>query len=276
MNVTGLTKSQLFLSKEISEKQNFEIKKKLARLETWEPIEYIINKAEFYGLDFYVDSRVLVPRNNTEIMVEQVISVIPAKAGISKKGNTFNRFLPSQEWQWITLIDVWTWSSCIPIAILKNTNFIEQCFVVDISEKALKISKINIKKYNLKEKITQINSDLLTVFIEENSYKLEKNIVITANLPYVKQDDFENMSDETIKFEPSLALYGWAETGFELYERLIKQCLELKEKWHTITLFIEIGFDQYDYSKEYLEDLWLNFEYFKDNGGIWRCIKIEF
>ena len=84
------------------------------------------------------------------------------------------------------------------------------------------------------------------------------------------------MSDETIKYEPDLALYGWEETGFELYERLIAQCLELRKKWHNITLFIEIGFDQYNYSKKYLENLWLSFEYFKDNGGVWRCIKIEF
>ena len=264
MNVTGLTKSQLFLNKVISDEHQKEIDIKLVRLKSGEPIEYIINKAEFYGLDFYVDYRVLVPRNDTEVMVDEVlktVAILPPVRGKLDGG--------------ITLIDVWTGSSCIPISSLENNKEINKAYVIDVSEEALEVSKLNIKKYSLENKIIQINWDLLEEILTWE-YKLDKNLIITANLPYIKNEDFDNMDKETMKYEPSLALYWGSKTGFELYEKLINQCFELKGKWYEITLLIEIWFDQYEYSKKYLNDLWLKSEYFKDNGGIWRCIKIEF
>jgi len=177
------------------------------------------------------------------------------------------------------LIDVWTWSSCIAISILKNTTHILNSFVIDISEKALEVSSINIEKYDLQDKIKQIKSDLLEHFnphlISPNGREIE-NIIITANLPYIKNGDFENMDLETIEFEPDLALYGWESTGFELYERLIFQVLELQSNYNLvkIILFIEIWFDQKMVCEDFLNKLNLEFEIFKDNGGVDRCIKI--
>jgi len=80
------------------------------------------------------------------------------------------------------------------------------------------------------------------------------------------------MSIETINHEPDLALYWWKETWFELYEKLIEQCQKI---WN-ITLFIEIWFDQKEYSKSYLENKKLKNNYYKDNSWIDRCIKIIF
>lgn len=256
-NVTGFSKNQLFLSPEIPQKYQKEIDEKIKRLESWEPIEYIINNAEFYWLDFYVDNRVLVPRNDTEVIVMKALEYL----SILDKN--------------FILIDIWTWSSNVAISILKNTDKIEKWYAIDISKEALEVSKANIKKHKLEDKITQINSNLLDKILI-NNYKLNKNLLITANLPYVKKWDFENMSEETVKYEPDIALYWWEKTGFELYEKLIDQCFELKYSWYNLTLFIEIGFDQYDYSKRYLEDLNLNFIFFKDNSWLYRCIKIDF
>lgn len=263
MNITGFSKSQLFLNKKIPDIFLKEVNEKIKRLELWEPIEYILKQAEFYWMNFYVNNNVLIPRNDTEIMIDCVLENLKS----SKK-------------YWY--IDVWTWSSCIPISILKSTDKIDKAYVVDISEKALEVSKVNIKKHNLENKIIQIKSDLLEKLLISNylgaplGYHFDKNMIITANLPYIKQDDFENIDNETMEFEPALALYWWEQTWFELYEKLIKQCFELKNKWHIIILFIEIWFDQYDYSKNYLKKLWLQFEYYKDNWGIWRCVKIKF
>ena len=103
--------------------------------------------------------------------------------------------------------------------------------------------------------------------------KLEKDIIITANLPYILDKDYDNMDKSVIKYEPKIALYWWKNTWFELYEQLVLECLKLKEI-HNITLFIEIWFDQYMYSKFFLENLWLKFEYFKDMNNINRLIKI--
>lgn len=259
LKITGLTKSQLFLVDDIDEKYLKEIKYLFERLKKGEPLEYIINNAEFYSLDFFVDLRVLIPRNDTEIMVDKAIDTI-------------------LEYETSTLIDVWTWSSCIAISIVKNTNKINNCYVIDISENALEVSRKNIINHHLEKKIKQIHSSLLTDFLWKKDYELNKNVIITANLPYIKNNDFENMDSQTIQYEPALALYWWEETWFELYEQLIRECFQFKElnKLNSLTLFIEIWFDQKEYSQNYLKNLNLKYEIFKDNSDIERCIKIEF
>ena len=259
-NVLKLSSKDLFLADEIviSKKELEYYEKWINRLKSWESLEYVINKAVFFSLDFFVDSRVLIPRDDTEVLVEKAISSIKDKD--------------------INLIDIWTWSSCIPISIIKNTKqCIKKSYAVDISKKALEVSKINIKNHNLENKIEIIESNLLD-FLYTDKINLEKDIIITANLPYIKNNDFENMSKETIKYEPDSALYGWKKTWFELYEILIKQILDLKNdtlKDKNIILFIEIWFDQYNYSKSYLEKINLEWKYYEDNSLIKRCIEIK-
>lgn len=256
--ITGLNSSQLFLSQKIEDKYISIIEELFTRNVSWEPIEYIVNKAEFYWLDFFVDYRTLIPRNDTEIMVEQALEYIPEET---------------------ILIDVWTWSSCIPISILKNLNNndrkrILQTYVIDIEKKALEVSKININSQNLDQDIIQVHSSLLDNFI--NTKLDSKNLIITANLPYIKNNDFENMDDETVIFEPDSALYWWEKTWFELYEKLIEQTIAIKNKnkLEEVFLFIEIWFDQKEISKLFLNKLNLKFEIFKDNWWVERCIKI--
>lgn len=257
LSKTGLSKSQFFSSWDnIEIKEDLEIEDGFNRCSSWEPIEYIINKAEFYWIDFFVDNRVLIPRNDTEILVKEALKEA-----------------------WNILVDIWTGSSCIAISIIKNTSYFEKCYVVDISSKALEVSKINIKKHWLKDIVEQVEWDLLSPPILLNKWSVKlKDIIITANLPYIKNWDHNNMSQETIKHEPSIALYWWESTGFELYEELIQQILELIKinKLNKITLFIEIWFDQYEYSKRYLKSLNLKHKHFKDNSWVYRCIKIEF
>ncbi|MDD5769378.1 MAG: peptide chain release factor N(5)-glutamine methyltransferase [Candidatus Gracilibacteria bacterium] len=226
---------------------------------------------EFYSLPFYVDNRVLIPRNDTEILVEKAIKEIDL---IGKN---------------IILIDVGTGSSCILTAILKNIRFdLINSFGLDISLDALEVAKINIEKHNLENKTILLNSDLLEIFL--NNYSIfpfskgelegvyeNKTIIITANLPYIKDGDFENIDKNVLENEPHIALFGGEKTGFELYEKLIGQIFDLKKIYkQNIILFIEIGFDQYYYSREFLQNLGLKFEYFKDLNGINRCVKIIF
>ena len=278
-NITNLSKTELFLSEEIPDKHIQQIKNNFERLNAWEPIEYIINNAQFYSLDFYVDNKVLIPRNDTEIMVDKALETI---VNITPPSSITFQSTPLEKGRWnnenITLIDIWTWSSCIAISILKNTNKIKYSYVIDISSKALEVSKINLEKHSLTKKIIQIKSNLLQKLLWVTGYKISENIIITANLPYIKNKDFKNMDINTIKYEPSLALFWWEKTWFEIYENLIHQCQTLNKQFSNskITLFIEIGFDQFDYSKQYLENIWLKWDYYKDNCWINRCIKIKF
>lgn len=265
-----VSKTELFLLSKIDNKCGERIISDFKKRANGEPLEYIIKKAYFFSLEFFVDKRVLIPRNETEMLIKKVTEI--------KNLETY------------TLIDVWTWSSAIAVSIIKNTK-IWFANAIDISKDALEVAKINIAKYNLEDKIHILQSDLLSEVLQKNSlekyfydskssseWQIEKNIIITANLPYIKNSDFENMSPETLKFEPHLALFWWKDTGFELYEKLIWQIFELQKKYNikTIILFIEIGFDQKEIAKNFLHNVWLRFEIYTDNSQIDRCIKIFF
>lgn len=251
-----ITKKELFFLEEINNSFLKDLENDLKRLENWEPIEYILEKANFFWIDFFVDSRVLIPRNDTEIMVEEVLKI-----------ENLEKYF---------LIDVWTWSSSIICSVFKNS-WLEKWLAIDISKDALEVAKINIYKNNLEKKIDILENNLLENIYEKNFLKNKKNIIITANLPYIKNWDFENMSTETVKYEPNIALFWWKNTGFELYEKLIWQCLELKLFFDLeIILFIEIWFDQKEFSENFLINFWLKFDFFKDKNWIDRCIKIYF
>lgn len=246
-----ITKKELFFLEEIDNSFLKNINLDLERLKAWEPIEYIIEKANFFWKNFFVDSRVLIPRNDTEIIIYEVLKI-----------DDLENFL---------ILDIWTWSSAIISSIFMNSKA-KKWFAIDISKKALEVAKINIKKFWLEEKITLLENDLLGNIDFLKNLNFDK-FLITANLPYVKDWDFENMSTETVYFEPNIALFWWKNTGFELYEKLIRQCLQLKKQ---IILFIEIWFDQKEFAENFLKNLNLKFEFFRDNSWIERCVKIFF
>jgi len=230
---TGFTKNQLFFCEQIEIFSHEDLDTYIQQAKKWIPFEYIIQKAEFYNYDFFVDNRVLIPRNDTEVMINCALDCL------DKNKNSRP-----------VLVDVWTGSSCIAISLVNTFGDFSQAHVVDISQKALEVSKINILKYNLENTIQQHHGSLLEPL---KSFKTDsQHIIITANLPYIKDNDFENMSPETIQNEPSNALYWGPVTWFELYEELISQATELKQKYrYQIDLFIEIWFDQSEYAKNY-------------------------
>lgn len=257
--ITGLTQSQLFLcTPQISPQEIKTLNDYIQRFESGEPLEYILETAIFYGLDFFVNTDVLIPRNDTEVMVDQILR---------EQGENY-------------IIDVWTGSWAILWSILHLASFkIKWAYAIDISQKAILVAEKNLQRYSNKNIITIMHWNLLEpIFhIHKTSFQ-DANIIISANLPYIKNNDFQNMSPETIIYEPDIALYGWEETGFELYEQLIDQCLRLKKEKNIkkITLYIEIWFDQYNYSQEYLMKKSKHSIYYKDNSWIYRCIKIIF
>lgn len=262
-SVTGISPEEFFKSDTIDTHFLYEVQKAFYSVSQWKPEEYIYKKAEFWSNAFYVDERVLIPRNDTEVLVDVAIKDISTNMSVEST----------------SYIDVGTGSGCIALSILKAIKPLSfsESYAVDISTDALKVAQKNVSNFQMQWDIVLLESNLLSEFSQSQKYPLSKNLCITANLPYIKNNDFENMAKSVIDFEPDIALFWGKDTGFEIYQDLVKQCFQLKNilKLSNITLFIEIGFDQTEVSKKFLQELGLQFEYFVDSHNIQRVIKIS-
>ncbi|MBI9102748.1 MAG: peptide chain release factor N(5)-glutamine methyltransferase [Spirochaetales bacterium] len=172
------------------------------------PVSYILNQKEFFGRIFYVDERVLVPRPDTEILVETALAVI--KNLIQTRKNDTIGIEP------IKLIDVCTGTGCIPITIARETENVNMAITAsELSEKAMEVFRINQERLGAQE-IKLLKSDLLSNVPETYD-------VITSNPPYLTQQETKTMMDSGWP-EPALALDG-GEDGLDLVRHLIKQSL---------------------------------------------------
>lgn len=182
------------------------------------PVQYITNRQEFMGLEFYVDENVLIPQPDTEILVEEVIEKYKDRE--------------------CKILDLCTGSGAIGIALAK---YIEgsEVFASDISCKALQIAKLNAERNLVHRKMNFIESNMFENFA---NFKAEKFDIIVSNPPYIKSDVI-NQLDIQVKNEPHLALDGGAD-GLEFY-RLIADNANLYLKDNGM-LFLEIGYDQRD------------------------------
>ena len=190
----------------------FEIEKLLKN----NPIEYITNKKEFMNLELYVNQDVLIPRQDTEILVEEVINI-----------------LQNIKAENIQILDMCTGSGAIAIALAKN---VEKCIVdaVDISSGALEVVKKNIVKNKVEGRVNIINSDLFSK-VSNKKYNL-----IVSNPPYIERNVIENL-DKQVQKEPIIALDG-GEDGLDFYKKIINEASSYLES--NGYLCFEIGYNQ--------------------------------
>jgi release factor glutamine methyltransferase len=190
------------------------------------PIAYLIGRKEFYNLTFLVNKHTLIPRPDTELMVDEAIKTI---------NNT-----PS-----ITLIDIGTGSGCVPIAILKNIKKEIPTIATDISSRALIVAQKNAATHSVKIKFQTGN---LLNPIKQKDIKTD-NLIITANLPYLVLEQINK--EKSIKREPYSALYG-GKDGLDLYRQLINQItIFFKDnRQKNIFLLLEIDPDQNEIIKK--------------------------
>ena len=178
------------------------------------PIEHITHQKEFMKLNFFVDKNVLIPRQDTEILVEEVIKI--AKRINVKK-----------------ILDLCTGSGAIAVSLAKYLPQTE-ITAIDISNDALKIAKKNAVSNNVENQITFISSDMFTNLNEE------KFDIIVSNPPYIKTNVIKEL-DIQVKNEPYIALDG-GEDGLDFYKKIINESYQyLKCNGY---LCLEIGFDQ--------------------------------
>ncbi|WP_375331127.1 peptide chain release factor N(5)-glutamine methyltransferase [Candidatus Tisiphia endosymbiont of Oplodontha viridula] len=180
-----------------------------------EPIAYIIGYKEFYGYQFIIDNKVLIPRQDTEVLVDAILSDIKTNAELA-------------------ILELGTGSGCIALSLLlemPNSNVI----ATDISNEAIAIARQNAIKHKVSDRFKIINSNWF-----ENLEK-QKFDIIVSNPPYISFDDTIYMSPETLQYEPHLALFA-EDNGLASYYIIAKEAKGfLKQNGK---LFLEIGFNQ--------------------------------
>lgn len=191
------------------------------------PVWYITGKIEFCGLDLAVNQNVLIPRPETELLVEQVL-----------------RQAKSEKLNVKSILEIGTGSGAIILSLVaklhsSNKNF----FASDISKKALVVAKKNAKNLGFADKITFKQGDLFS------PWKGEKFDFIVANLPYIPHEDISTLAFDLIHYEPRVALDGGI-GGLEIYERFFREVSKYLNSGGKV--FCEIGYDQGEKIKKIL------------------------
>ena len=220
-------------------KFNFFLKKRKNKI----PISYILGFKYFWKYKFYINKSVLIPRPESEHLVEQALNCIPL-------GKSIN------------ILDIGTGSGCLIISILRER---QDCLAsaIEISKEALKVAKINAKLHHLENKIKFFNIDI-------DKFKSNKYDLIISNPPYINRVDLNRLDDDVRLYEPKIALYGGV-TGFDKIRKVIKKSYKLLRK--NGKLIVEIG----DKQKKNTTKILLSYGFYinkvcKDFSGKDRCI----
>ena len=231
-------------SKEVLSSKELNIFKKLIeRRMKGEPIAYLINKKEFWKNEFYVSKDVLIPRPDTELLIEKILEIYSKKSQFQ-------------------ILDIGTGSGCILLSLLKERNRAYGTGI-DISKKSINVSKINAKLLNLTNRTRCYHSSI-------DNFNYGKYDLIVSNPPYIELLNLKYLEKDVVKFEPKLALNGGLD-GFSKIKLVISKANSLIKK--NGKLILEIGFNQKDRVKEMLkkQGFYVN-QTFRDYGNNDRCI----
>lgn len=213
--IMGYKKFELTIERErdISEEKINELYEVLDRLNSFEPIQYIMGETEFYGLSLKVNKHILIPRPETEELVDWIITNVKNRNSIAIGKSIAH----------LKLLDIGTGSGCIAIALAKNLPKIEVS-ALDISEEALKLARQNAKINGVE--IDFFQSDILKAKKLPQQYD-----IMVSNPPYVREEEKNQIHQNVLRFEPELALFVPKEDPLLFYRNichLAKKCLKPK------------------------------------------------
>lgn len=218
--------------------------KALLRAKTRQPIQHIIGFADFMGEKFIVNPSVLIPRDETELLVRKAVDII--------NENNFK-----------TALDVGTGSGCIACMIAKHTDC--QIIGLDVSKDALNTALDNASRLNLFNKAIFRKSDIFSNVKPGESFD-----IIVSNPPYIPPCEKENIQTE-VKFDPENALFTQDEKGLEFYEKITKQAPEVLNKGGYLLYELGIGQSE-DVKNIMVSNGFKDIEIIKDLAGIDRVI----
>ena len=213
--VLGVTRAKLYsdLQEEFANDHYADVEKMLAARMKKYPLAYLLGHREFYGREFYVAPAVMIPRQETETLVERALAISVDRTSI--------------------IVDVGTGSGVIAVTAAAHLP-VATIVAVDISIDALKVAAINARHHEVINRVEFVMGDLLGPIVGPVD-------MVIANLPYIPEGDLETLQDEIRFYEPKLALTGGSD-GLELIQRLLSQAPEVLAPGGTILL--EIGSPQ--------------------------------
>lgn len=204
----------------LSEDEKSKYREFISRRGTFEPLQYIVGDVEFYGIKLKVNNSVLIPRQETEILIEEIINAVNHE-------------------RVIRILDIGSGSGNIALALAKNLPNAE-VFGIDISEEAVQLAKNNAELLDLS---TQVKFNKLDIFDFNISEVKDKFDIIVSNPPYVSMEEYKSLQKEIIEHEPSVAVTDNSD-GYKFYEYITKiSKVLLKDDGN---LFYEIGLGQAD------------------------------
>lgn len=229
MNVLGKVDKlylHMSLNKEIEKELLEKLQKMVNERKLGRPVAYIVGNREFMGLDFYVQEGVLIPRPDTEILVEEIINICVEEEYRKKER--------------IEILDIGTGSGAITVSL---AHYIKNGFLksFDISDIALKIGKKNAIDNSVEDKIEFIKSDVFSAMEEKDSLKELKFDIIVSNPPYIKKDVIPTLHTQVKDFEPYNALEGGVD-GLDFYRKITEESSKYIKKGGVLAY--EVGHDQ--------------------------------
>jgi release factor glutamine methyltransferase len=247
----------------------------IARRAAGEPTQYLTGKQEFWSLEFEVTPAVLIPRPETEHVIEVALERLGAR-GIKIDMKTG---APSPQ---LRVADVGTGSGCIAVALAHELPHAE-IFATDISSAALEVAQRNAARHGVKDRVRFLECDLLTALLrpaEVSSHASPLDVsetqfdLIASNPPYVARSEADTLAREVRDHEPHTALFGGT-SGVEIYARLIEQAGSLLRS--RAILVLELGYNSADRVRAMLavERRWVNISITNDLAGIPRVIAAE-
>ncbi|MFB0555344.1 MAG: peptide chain release factor N(5)-glutamine methyltransferase [Phycisphaerae bacterium] len=215
-----------------------------------EPIAYLVGKTEFYSLELNVTPDCMIPRPETELLVERAIEFLRTRpvrnstvGNTLQKGRISNGARPGTQF----VCDLCTGCGCIAVAIAKNFSN-ARIVATDICDAALAVAAGNIEKHQLKERVTLLCGDLFDPII--SGLDVDKLDLVVCNPPYVSTAEYEKLDKNVKDYEPKVALFAGVD-GLDVYRRIIEKADQFLKP--DAALMLEIGYAQGPAIKEMLE-----------------------
>jgi len=254
-HVLGVDRSALYAhpERELAAEQERQFVALLERRKRGEPVAYLVGHEEFFGRDFLVDRRVLIPRPETELLVEVALRTI---------GEMFaNGRAP-------LVADIGTGSGIIPITLALEEPRLPYLYACDVSGEALAVARINCQRHGVEQRVRLLQGDLLAPLPEAVD-------LLIANLPYVGSEEREALAPDVRDYEPHMALFGGPQ-GLDVLRRFLIETQQPGKLKAGALLLLEIGYQQKEPLRRLLVTLWpsakITFE--KDYAGWDRLLKV--